>query len=175
MLGKLSQTLKELPNVKLTASPRMADWAHFAVGVERAMEWPEGTVLSAYDQMQKRSSETLLESWPFSSVIIELAKSGWEGSATALLDEIETKVSDTIWHRNLPKNPVQLSGALRRLSCAFASRGIEVCCDGKTPGSGSRRFITIRDASPGHVPIKARKPMHPVVEKNLHTRVRELQ
>lgn len=176
MLETLSRTLKELPNVHLTNSPRMADWAHFAVGVERAMKWPDGTVLAAYDQMQKRSNETLLESWPFSSVIIELAKSGWSGTATALLDHIETKVTDTIWHRNLPKSPVQLSGTLRRLSPAFASRGIEVCCDGKTAGSGSRRFIeitTFGQAVPD--PFEKKSTLHPLVTKHIHNMERAKQ
>jgi hypothetical protein len=183
LLDSLSATIREFPNVDTKLLPRMADFGFFALAVERALGWPNGSFAGAYELMRNRSNEAILESCPFSSVIISLARDGWVGTATALMDEIETKLEDTEWQkRGFPKNPAQLSGQLRRLAPSFRSRGIEVNCDGKTAGTGSRRSISLamleprnEETPPSPQEPKKRRKFDPPLEKALHKLERTVQ
>lgn len=145
LLEALSATLRELPNINAEKLPRMADFGLFALAVERALEWPSGSIMSDFDAMRYQSNEAILESCGFAPVIEKLAKENWTGSATELLEKLENAAPIFGWEKHkLPKDPARMSGTIRRLAPAFRTRHIEINCDGQTSGSGSKRFIQIR-------------------------------
>ena len=145
LLKVLSETLKHLPNVVLSGSPRMADFARFGVAVEKAMGLVDGTFLKAYQTNRDSLVAVALEN-QLADLIISLdlpieekPAELWESLRTA-------KEFDA---NRLPKwfpvNPQQLSSQLRRLAPFLRQRGIEV----DFSKSGSKRLITIRPAKTG--------------------------
>src|ERR1017187_3563447 len=61
LLHVLSRALGELPHVRLPRKPRMADFALFGVAVERAIGWPPGTFITAYETNRAAANSSAVE------------------------------------------------------------------------------------------------------------------
>jgi hypothetical protein len=148
LLDGVSAGLKNLPEVRLNCLPRMADFAKWATAVEPAFGWPSRSFMEAYSQNRALAVELGIEGDPVAQAVVELADdneiSGWEGTATELLDELEIKASDKISKSKAwPKTPQTLSKRLMRLATILRATGVEVD-HGKRKGHGGKRIITIR-------------------------------
>ena len=126
VLYVLSKTLKELPGVSLERSPRMADYAKFGVAVEKALELPNGTFLSAYQSNRTGLAAVALDSHLTQLVLgLELPL---DMSPTELWNRIHERAGfqGDKPPRWFPTNPQQLSSRLRRLAPFFRQRGLNI-------------------------------------------------
>jgi hypothetical protein len=148
LLDGVSTGLKNLPEVRLNCLPRMADFAKWITAVEPAFDWSPGSFMEAYFQNRALAVELGIEGDPIAQAVVELADdneiSGWAGTATELLEELEIKVSEKISKSKVwPKTPQTLSNRLRRLATILRATGIEVEL-GIRKGHDGKRVITIR-------------------------------
>jgi hypothetical protein len=156
LLDAVAGGLRLLPEVKLAALPRMADFAIFGEAVSRALGNPPDTFLSAYRDNRRDANESVVEDSPVAGAVRELASQGeWTGTAAELLEEVRAiieppdpapagfkiKASGARRSSVLPKSPRGMSGTIRRLAPSLRMVGIHV-------GFGERiskaRLITIR-------------------------------
>jgi len=146
--------LRELPSVKLTALPRMADFARFAEAVGRSLGWPAGTALSDYNDNRREAAMTHIEDSPLADILLELAphKVDWVRTASDLLAELTAWAGKRVaasprW----PKSPLALSKELRRIAPQLRFHGISIIF----LRTSERRFITIEQTNR---PITAASP-----------------
>jgi len=111
--------LHELPSVRLTELPRMADFAAFAEAVGRKLGWPAETVLSDYRDNRRDATVNDFDDSPLATCVLDHATEldGWFGTATDLLALLTTWVGRRVaasprW----PKSPKLLAKELRRLA-----------------------------------------------------------
>lgn len=150
MLGALldaaSGALRELPRVRLDRLPRMADFALLGVAVERALEWPDGSFLSAYGRSRGDASVAALESsmiFPaLEEFVGELHGGAWNGTCQQLLNDLTRIAGDRSRSKYWPGSPRGLSGQLRRLAPSLRGAGI-VITFGQSDGSNSRRSVRV--------------------------------
>jgi len=128
LLTALSGALRELPSVRLDGYPRMADYAEWAVAAERALHWPAGSFLDAYDDNRSAANDTALEASPLVPFVRQFveAKGEWTGTASALLTELRELAGDAAKSKEWPGNARGLSGRLRRLAPNLRAAGIVV-------------------------------------------------
>lgn len=127
LLDAASTALRRLPDVSLKRLPRMADHALWVTAAEPALCWDQGTYLKVYGEAREAAVETALDSSPLTEPIRKLAVVGFEGSATALLAELDDQAGEAVTRsRAWPKSARSLSSALRRLAPDLRSYGIEI-------------------------------------------------
>lgn len=71
ILSLLSLVLKELPQVNLARTPRMADFTKYGIALERALALPDGTFLHAYENNRQGMSSVALEG-QFTQMLLKL-------------------------------------------------------------------------------------------------------
>ena len=127
LLDGVSGALKNLPDAKLSRSPRMADFALWATAAEPALGWPPESFLQAYTGNRESANDLTLDAALVTPALLALAEEGpWEGTMSRLLTEI-TKPDELITRqRGWPKTPGALSNALRRLAPNFLARGVQI-------------------------------------------------
>ena len=143
LLDALSGTLRELPCVKLSRMPRMADFAVWATACERSLRWPAGSFLSAYDGNRADANTISLDASPLSAPLQQLLANApeWSGSAAELLETLGGLAGEQATRgREWPKRANALSGRLKRLAPNLAAVGIVVEFYRDTTG----RTITIK-------------------------------
>ena len=147
VLDLLSASMRKLPRVKLRKSPRMADFARWGVAVERALGWPKGSFLSAYQRNLELANDQAIHSQSVGPAILQFvssqAASRWTGTCGELLEGLaryagEGERRDRQW----PRSPQQLGRLLRRLGVNFRRAGFEVRF--WREGKLSSRVISIR-------------------------------
>ena len=82
--------LQELPSVRLTELPRMADFAKFAEAVGRKLGWPAGTAFSDYNANRSDASLDRLEDSPLAAFLLDLGPDffvNWSGTPSELFEE----------------------------------------------------------------------------------------
>lgn len=129
LLDALSGALRELPRVKLSRMPRMADFALIGVAAERALGWPAESFLSAYDRNRSAANEVALESSPLVPPLQQLLANvpEWSGTAAELLEALQGHVSEQVARgREWPRRANALSNKLRRVAPNLAATGIVV-------------------------------------------------
>ena len=73
---------------------------------------------------------------------------GWEGTATELLSELDTKVKEDVRRgRRWPQNAIQLGSRLQRFTPPLKAAGVEVLQT--RSGRARTRIVTIRRKSDG--------------------------
>jgi len=147
LLDAVAGGLRELPSVRLTELPRMADFALFAEAVGRALGWPADSVLSDYNDNRRDAALTYLEDSPLTDILLELAphKLDWIRTASDLLAELTAWAGKRVtalpgW----PKTPRSLSVALRRIAPQMRMLGVSIMFL-RTP---EKRFIEIISTKP---------------------------
>jgi hypothetical protein len=127
LLDLAVQILQGLPKVELTEQLRMADFAKLGTAAEPALGLPRGSFLRAYDHNRKNAHNVALEASPIANLVADLAKEGWEGTASSLLSELARMADDEIKRRKgWPKSPRVLSGMVKRLSTALRTSGVSI-------------------------------------------------
>jgi len=119
LLDAVAGGLQELPSVRLTELPRMADFAAYAEAVGRKLGWPPGTILSEYNDNRREATQTQLDDSPLANLLLEYADhiKDCTGTASDLLSELRTIAGETVaaspgW----PKNHVAFAKELRRIA-----------------------------------------------------------
>jgi phage/plasmid primase-like uncharacterized protein len=148
LMTAVSVGLRNLPNVKLTAKPRMADFAEWIVACEPALPWPGESFIRAYAGNQEAIVETTLQADPFATAIRSFMESRdqWEGTATQLLDALNKTVNETTQRAKIwPKAASVLGNRLRRIAPDLRKVGIEANPD---RGNGKQRTIFLSRTPP---------------------------
>jgi hypothetical protein len=107
----------------------MADFALWGTACERALGWPGGSFLSAYDTNRIDANAISLDSSPLTAPLRQLLdnEGDWTGTAAELLNKLAGIVGEQGTRgRDWPKNGRSLSGQLKRLTPNFAAVGIGV-------------------------------------------------
>jgi putative DNA primase/helicase len=131
LLDVAAGALKALPGVNLSRLPRMADFARLVTAAEGTLGWEPGAFLKTYAANQGQAVVTTLEASlipaPLRDLLHSVPDGRFEGRVSDLLtqlrDHVEERVSlDRAW----PRDPIRLSGELRRLAPALRRGGIQV-------------------------------------------------
>ncbi len=131
LLDMLAHGLRMLPETKLDASPRMADFAHLAAACETAV-WPQGTFMEAYEANRSEANEDIVAASVLATAVNDFMKERdepWEGTATDLLACIRGLVADeyVLHDKKLwPSTSRVLSERLRRVASALRKAGIGI-------------------------------------------------
>jgi len=142
LLDVVAGVLHELPSVKLSYLPRMADFARIGVAVERVLGWPVGTFMAAYGSNIAGQHEEVLSTSILGEQLQMLMKdrAEWAGTATELLNLLNQQAGEAaVRRRDWPKSARAVSGDLRRLSPNLRAVGLEV--NSTTPHG--KRLITL--------------------------------
>jgi hypothetical protein len=110
-----------------TPNVRMADFARWVTAAEPALGFKPGTFLSAYRGNRAKAVNVVLEASLIAIPIQTIADTGFDGTATELLEQLETLVDQTVRKKKAwPPAPHVLSGQLRRIAPALRRVGVEV-------------------------------------------------
>ncbi len=143
LLDAVSGALRELPGVPARGLPRMADFARWGIGLEKALGWPEGAFLGAYDANRAEAHSSAIEASPVGPAVLGFAeeRGEWSGTAGELLDHINRRRGNEKPPEGWPKTARGLGGAMRMISPALRAHGLEVTFD---RGKDRRRGRAIR-------------------------------
>jgi hypothetical protein len=136
--------LHELPSVKLTKMPRMADFALWGEAVGRGLKWEADAFSSAYEDNRWEATETTLENSPVGKAVLEFALSRleWECSPAELLELLNERVGKRVARSPAwPKSTERLTNELRRLAPQLRMRGLSVTFS-RTRDSRRVRLVT---------------------------------
>lgn len=146
LLDVVSGALRRLPKVRLSSTPRMADFAVWVTAAERALGWDDGTFMKAYARNQSDANDLALDASPISEPVRRLVgEDDFEGTATELLKALAVRVDEAARkQKGWPPNGTSLSGKLRRLAPNLRKAGIEVILGERGTTRLRRRLITVR-------------------------------
>jgi hypothetical protein len=157
ILRAVALGLRELPDVRLDTLPRMADFSRWGEGVCRALGWPPGTFLKAYQGNRQAAVESVLEDAPVAAAVRSWVATcpdqTWEGNAAGLLDELNRQDPARTANPRWPKSPRGLSGHLRRLAPALRAVGLDVKF-----GAGRDRRLRLAPPKVGKEPSQPSQP-----------------
>lgn len=125
LLDKLSESLRELPNVKLDQLPRMADFAKFAyAGFGQDF-------LDRYTANRDDANEIAIENSPIGETLLKFldgqASKQWHGTANELLTALESVAGERAKNsKEFPKKANKLSAYIKRIEPNLVSLGWKV-------------------------------------------------
>lgn len=128
LLDAVAAALRTLPLTTLASSPRMADFAGWGVALEPGMALAAGTFLRAYNANRQGANSLTLESSPVAVALGKFmeGRSKWEGTATALLRELNTAEGEIDKReKSWPANARALGNALRRVAPNLRTDGLD--------------------------------------------------
>jgi len=129
LLDALSGALRQLPCVKLSKKPRMADFGVWGTACERALGWEAESFLAAYGKNRSDANSISLDCSPLFAPLQRLLSDipEWSGTAAELLDKLSAIAGDQITRgRDWPRRANALSGKLKRLVPNLGAVGIVV-------------------------------------------------
>ncbi|MGP8244158.1 MAG: hypothetical protein ACLQVN_06530 [Bryobacteraceae bacterium] len=138
VLDCVTTALRNLPNVQIESSPRMADFAKWATAAEPAFGCDKGAFLAAYTENRGSANALALEASPVAEILGELvtlkvAADGtkpfapFAGTATDLLRILNGRAAERVQRmKSWPKDGRALSNVLRRLTPNLRAIGIDV-------------------------------------------------
>jgi len=165
LLDAVSLGLRNLAQVHLDKSPRMADFARWAVACEPAFGVPEGTFLAAYSDNRDNANLSAIEASVIGPYVLMLNQqdSNWQGTMTELLAElVQLAPEEVTKQRNWPKRPHDLGGRLIRITPNLRAEGINVE-EGKI--DRNRRYVRIYSQSSENL-VSVVSPVSPGLTKN---------
>jgi hypothetical protein len=145
LLDAVAGALCQLPSVQLPRRPRMADFATWVTAAEPALGWPKGAFLDAYTGNRDAADQLALEASPLYQPLCKLLDEcgQWKGTATDLLDELATRVPESVPRSpSWPRAPHVLTGRLRRLAPNLRRAGIQIE-DGRAGTRKGDRWISL--------------------------------
>lgn len=156
LLDSVSHAIRTKDTTILPSKPRLADFALWVASAELALGWKAGTFIEAFEGNRAGANETAIESSPIGSAMLSFVEglsAAWEGTARALLAELEKiilppGVASNAFQKpyGWPKSPKALSNELRRLSPNLREAGIDIAFD---RGTDRKRTRVIRVAQHG--------------------------
>jgi putative DNA primase/helicase len=147
---------------------RMADFVAWVSGAEKALGWYPGEFLKAYVRNREGAVDTTIENDPIGlpiQMLIEDAAAGrlkpsrdpdgkerewppcyWEGTPTALLEELATRVPEAVRKSRIWPSVTKLRSRLRRLQAPLRTKGIILDLNFRGPAPQHDRLIVVRSA-----------------------------
>lgn len=175
LLTAVSIALARVDSVELEESPRMADFAKWAVAAEPAFDVKEGTFMRAYLKHRQIQDAEVIASSPVAQAILKFVekRSKWTGTAQELLQELsksEFVNLQTREGRAWPKSPRGMGSALRRVAPNLTAMSVEVQFLGKMGHEGTR-LITLnkledQPPAPPAPPAKMKKKINFKLKKS---------
>ncbi len=140
MLNIICEGIRRLPCVKLSSTPRMADFTRWGVAVEQAMGFPSGAFLAAYRSNREDANAAALDSSPVAEALLRFLDKAdrhvFHGTALQLLSRLRAflevfnvahpEIAQPLKHPKFPKSANQLSAELIRIKPNLEKRGITV-------------------------------------------------
>jgi hypothetical protein len=125
LLDLAAQAFDVLPNIKLRRLSRMADFHRVVAAVDEVTGW-SGT--TRYATQGERLAEDVVAGDPVAEAVHKMMQSAtvWSGTATDLLDQLDTLTGDRKQPRSWPTSGRAMAGALKRCAPALRTVGIEV-------------------------------------------------
>jgi hypothetical protein len=165
LLDAAAGALCQLPRVKLTRAPRMADFAHWIVASEPALGWPPRAFMAAYSANRGNANDLALESSPIVPPLRDLAAGmSWSGTCQELLDKLATLADEKATRAQYwPKSARSLSAILRRLAPNLRRAGVSVEIGNREPGGKRARIVTIQNID---AILRPDRPDRPESEKD---------
>ena len=153
LLTALAATLKELPKVQFPRADAHGRFQQFRLAVEKALDWPAGSFLTAYRENLSLAHDIALDHsvlTPYLTRFVdECPDHEWEGSATELLKGLNMLAEDRVkGGQEWPKTPHSLSGKLRRLAPDLEAKGIQVTFNRDASAAQNRTIKLRRDDEP---------------------------
>ncbi|HEY0171262.1 MAG TPA: hypothetical protein VGB98_09580 [Pyrinomonadaceae bacterium] len=148
LLGAVSTALANIETVTLEKSPRLADFARWAVAAEPALTQTPGAFMAAYGENRVSAHEMVLDSSPVGSALLAFMERHEELTLTAgeLLKELNAVASgETRKQRGWPHTPKGMSDALRRVTTTLRAAGVRIQLGLREGGTG-RRLIRLEVA-----------------------------
>ena len=131
LLDVVVGAFRELPSVRLSSLPRMADFARFGEAVGRGLGWSPGTFLAAYQENRREATASTLEESMLAMILLRHVERNdgelnWKLSPTEMLYYLTRGVTDKTVLSRLPKTPAMLGNELRRLAPQLGEHGLFV-------------------------------------------------
>ena len=143
-LDALSVGLRVHLSVRLTRSPRMADFASWSAAISVGFGWGPEAFAKAYSGNRETAHELALEGSPLATMLREwVPEAGlWQGTASELIATLTARFPEHARTRGeLPTNPRTFANVLRRLMPNLRAVNVSVDFD---PRKSRRRTITVR-------------------------------
>jgi hypothetical protein len=120
--------LRNRSDFKLEGLPRMADFATWVSAAEDALPWQSGGFLKAYRDNCSEVRKRAIEFNPVAVAVTKLVENTpeWEGTASQLLDALNSGSGSMKTTSALPKAANTLSAALKRVAPLLRVEGTEV-------------------------------------------------
>jgi phage/plasmid primase-like uncharacterized protein len=140
LLDAVANGLRHLPNTKLPALPRMADFAVWATACEKGAPWADTTFAKAYAQNRATATHAVLEDDTVAQALqkVMATRTEYRGTATELLTLL-TNTWDSHVPEKWPKGANRLTGRLRRILPQLALIGIWI----KFPRDEHARMVVV--------------------------------
>ena len=129
VLDAVAGGMRELPSVKLSRLPRMADFAKWCEAVGRGLGWGSGTCDSTYEDNMMAATEASLEGSIVARLVMELAYEmvEWEGTPTELFELLTDQVGRAVARSSAwPKSTQYFMNEVRRLAPQLRMLGVFV-------------------------------------------------
>lgn len=131
LFDAVSSGLKRIGEVKLTSSPRMADFAKWIAACEPGLGWEAGSTMLAYSANRNDVAQTTFEADAVAVALAELAREagrgGWNGTATELLVRLNDTASEVIRRaRSWPATAQALGNRIDRVAPLLRARNIHI-------------------------------------------------
>lgn len=163
LLDAVATALRNRDTVRLERLPRMADFAVWVTAAEEALPWPAGGFMEAYAGNRAEAVEAALEADAVAAAVRAFMeqREAWEGTASELLDELETYAPERARQgKEWPNSARALSGRLRRAAPLLRQAGVEIEWHHRGRGSDKQRVIRLRKVVQPTVPTARLRP-HP--------------
>jgi hypothetical protein len=131
ILDAVSCSLRNYKTIRLTKSPRLADFAVWVTAAEPALGWAKGTFLKSYLINRQEVTALTLDADQVGTAVKTFMESRsfetWEGTASELLDTLDSQADDRAKKgKSWPRSANALSGKVKRSATALRTEGIEV-------------------------------------------------
>ena len=145
LLDAVSVALGRIGSVRLSESPRMADFAKWVTAAEPALGWTHRAFMESYAANKQSVVDAAIEGNPFAEAILSLIvdRGPWGGTASELLQVLRAHnqlLADD--PHSLPRQPNKLTSELRRIQPLLRSRGVTISFERQ--GKAGNRVICIK-------------------------------
>ncbi|MGP4004006.1 ATP-binding protein [Streptomyces sp. 8N706] len=146
----LAEVLRVLPDVQLTARPRMADFARVLAAVDYVTGWD---TQGSYRATAADAVADVLEGEPFARAVVDLVRAaGPAGICMTAADIIGKVTTPEKLPRKWPKDPTRAGGQLKRLAPALRAIGIDVDDTQREPDGNRSRLYRLTSVETGCIP-----------------------
>jgi hypothetical protein len=159
LLDRVVCGLRQLPQVRLTRLPRMADFAQWSVATEA---FPSGIFIAAFERAASEANETVAETDPVAIAVAAfmMGRDHWNGTAAELLrllsNHDHAEAQPSAW-KTWPREPSSFGKKIRLATPVLRKMGVEVVV-GKATDHVKTRTITLSKIDPLAHPQQAAKP-----------------